>query len=138
MSFNPFQYRAWVKKLNWKTGQLVVDRYTVYDGDSGWVLVDRGRRGYANWRFRLYGVDTPEVNDKDPEVKAKAYEARDWLREQIEGKEIFIVSLQEDEKYGRLLVIIWTNIEDAGDNAKSINKQMIDLGLAKPYMGELI
>ena len=138
MAFNPFQYRAWVKRMKWAEGQLIVDRYTVYDGDSGWIFTDLGRRGYSNWKYRLYGIDTPELTDKDPEMKVKAYEARDWVREQIEGKQIYFQSKELDEKWGRVLIVAWVNPDDFGDISKSINKQLIDLGHAKPYMGELL
>jgi endonuclease YncB( thermonuclease family) len=137
--FIPFCYRAWVKKMDWAKGQLIDDPDQVlYDGDSGYTFADVGRRAYDNTRFRLYGVNAPEMNAKDPVVRAAAVKSRDWLRSQILGKQVFIKSAAMEEKYGRVLLIIWTSEADFGDAAKSINKQMIDLGLATAYMGELI
>jgi len=137
--FTPFCYRAWVKKMDWPTGQLITapDK-VISDGDSGYMFADLGRRGYDNTRFRLFGVNTPETNSSDPEMRKKAYESRDWLRTKILGKEVFYRSMGYEDKYGRILPIIWTTEVDFGNAALSVNKQMLDLGLAVAYMGELI
>jgi|SRR3990172_857672 len=136
MSFKPFCYRAWVKRLDWKTGQAVAAE-AIHDGDSGWFLMDKGNREYLNANCRLFGVNAPELNDTDPAIRAKALASRDWLRTEIEGKEVFVLSEKLD-KYGRPLVIIWAAEADFGNNSKSVNKKLLDLGLAVSYMGELI
>lgn len=139
MSFLPFCNRAWVKKMDWKTGQLIVDPdKVIYDGDSGYVFTDLGRRQYDNSHFRLWGCNAYELNDVDPAKRVKAVAGRDWLRSQILGKEVFIRSMALDDKYGRILIVVWTTEADFSQNAKSVNRQLIDLGHAVPYMGELI
>jgi len=134
--FLPFSYRAVVKKMDWATGQLV-SQDAVHDGDSGWLFMDKGNREFLNANCRLYGVNAYELNDTDPAKRLKAQEGRTWLKAQIEGKPVYVLS-KGLEKYGRPLVIIWLNVADFGDNTKSVNKALIDTELAVPYMGELI
>jgi endonuclease YncB( thermonuclease family) len=125
--------------MDWATGQLISDPDKVIsDGDSGYMFADMGRKAYDNTRYRLYGVNTPETNSKDPVVRAEAYKSRDWVRTQILGKHVFYQSMGYEDKYGRILPVVWLVETEFGDVSKSINKQLIDLGLAIPYMGELI
>lgn len=136
MSFQPFAYRGLCKKMDWATGQLVAEG-AVHDGDSCWLFMDKGNREFLNANCRLYGVNAYELNDKDAGIRQRAVEARTWLRAQIEGKQVFILS-KGLEKYGRPLAIIWLNEADFGNNSKSANKALLDAGHAIPYMGELI
>lgn len=136
MGFSPFCYKAWVRKLDWKTGQLI-STDAIHDGDSGWFYMDKGNREFLNANCRLYGCNANELSDTDPVKRQQAVDARTWLRAQIEGKEVFVYSKSLD-KYGRPLVIIWLNEADFGDNTKSVNKALINAGLAVPYMGELM
>lgn len=138
-TFSPFCMRAWVKKMDWASGQLTADpAKTIYDADSGYVFSDLGRRQYDNSHYRLWGCNAYEMNAADPALRAKAVAGRDWVRSQILGKQVFLRSMGYDDKYGRILIVVWANEADFGDNAKSINKQLIDLGHAVPYMGELV
>jgi endonuclease YncB( thermonuclease family) len=136
MSFVPFTYRCWVKKMDWKTGTLVAEG-AIHDGDSGWFLGDRGLYEYLNANCRLWGVNAYELNDVDPDKRLKAQEGKAWLKAQIEGKQVFVLSKGLD-KYGRPLLIVWLSAVDFGDNLKSVNKALLDAGLAVAYMGELI
>jgi endonuclease YncB( thermonuclease family) len=136
MSFIPFSYRAWVKRLDWKTGQFVLDG-AVHDGDSAWFLFDRGVYEYLNANCRFWGVNAYELNDIDPIKRQKAQDGKIWLKTLIEGKLVFVLSRGLD-KYGRPLVIVWLAEIDFGDNTKSVNKQLLDSGLAIPFMGELV
>lgn len=133
--FEPFSYRAWVKRLNWTTGLLEADG-AVIDGDSTWLFLDRGVYEYLAANCRLWGVDTPELNDKDEVKRLKAKTAKEWLKTHIEGKEVFVLSKGLD-KYARPLVIIWTSASDFGMNEKSVNKAIIEAGLGEAYMGML-
>lgn len=138
MPIIPFCYPAWIKKLDWKLGQLMADPdKVIHDGDSGYALLDRGEREYGNSSFRLYGCNAPELNSTDPAVRVKAVASRDWLRGKILGKLVWVRSMGL-EKYGRILLVIWTDEASSGDNAKSINAQLIAAGHAVPYMGELV
>jgi len=133
--FLPFCYRAIVKKMDWKTGQLIATD-AVHDGDSCWIFADQGMYGFLNANCRLFGVNAYELNDIDPVKRQKAVEGRTWLRSKIEGKNVFVRS-KGLEKYGRPLVIVWTNEADFGIGAKSVNKELLDAELAVPYMGDI-
>ena len=134
-SFLPFCYRAIVKKMDWKSGQLVAQG-AIHDGDSGWFFLDCGMHGFLNANCRLFGVNAYELNDTDPAKRQKAVAGRTWLREKIEGKNVFVRS-KGLEKYGRPLLIVWMSEEDFGNGGKSINKELLDAELAVPFMGDV-
>ncbi|MGE3305035.1 MAG: thermonuclease family protein [Rhizobiaceae bacterium] len=104
----------------------------VCDGDSVTADVDLG---FHTWihdeKFRLLGIDTPEVTGAS---KAAGIAARDALKERIEGKELIICTVKgangadKREKFGRYLVKIYV-----GDEL--INDWMIAQGHAVPYDG---
>lgn len=135
MPFTPFEYRAWVKRLDWTSGQLVEG--AVHDGDSTWLLCDQGNRQYLACNCRLFGVNAYEINDADPAKRQKAQDGKAWLKGQIEGKQVYVLS-KGLEKYGRPLMIVWLSEVDYGDLSKSVNKALLTTGLAVPFMGELV
>lgn len=103
----------------------------VYDGDTVTADVDLG---FHTWihdeKFRLLGIDTPEVTGKD---KAQGIVVRDALRERILGRELIICTVKgstadKRDKWGRYLVKIYI-----GDEL--INDWMIEQGYAVPYDG---
>lgn len=103
---------------------------SVYDGDTVTGDVDLG---FGIWikkqKFRLMGINTPEVRTKDPDEKIRGYAARDWLREKILGKEVRIRCFGKG-KYGRWLVDIFLSPEDT----RSINQLLILEGHAEHYL----
>ncbi len=101
-----------------------------HDGDSSEIELDLGLKIYHRTNCRLAGIDTPELNDPDPVMKAKAIAARDRLRELLTGKVITVIS-HKLEKYGRPLVTILIN-------GVSVNQQMIDEGHARIMLGTII
>jgi endonuclease YncB( thermonuclease family) len=135
MNFTPFSYTAWVLKLDWKTGKLLTE--AVVDGDSTWLIRDKGDRLYESSNCRLYGVNAPELNSPDPAVREKAQASKAWLKGMIEGKHLYVYCRDLD-KYGRPLIILWLDVNDFGDNSKSVNKMLLDGGFGVPFMGELL
>lgn len=111
-------------------GEVVVtELVNVYDGDTfhvnikGWPEVCGKNIG-----VRILGIDTPEMHDKDPAVKATAIKAKAYARQLLEGaKEIRLTNLKRD-KYFRLLA----NVKLDGHD---FSKLMLDSGLAKQYDG---
>ena len=103
---------------------------SVYDGDTVTGDVDLG---FGIWirkqKFRLIGIDTPEIRTKDKEEKARGYAARDRLRELILGKHVRIRSFGKG-KYGRWLVDIF--IEEV--DTRSVNQMLILEGHAQHYL----
>ena len=98
----------------------------VYDGDTITADIDLGFKTIKKGvKFRLYGINTPEV--RGPE-KEQGYISRDWLREKILDKKVIIRSIKDKQgKYGRWLAEVY--LEPISD--KSLNQQMVDLGLAE-------
>jgi micrococcal nuclease len=111
-------------------GEVVVTEIVnVYDGDTFHVNI----KGWPdvcgkNIGVRILGIDTPEMHDKDPAVKATAIKAKAYARQLLEGaKEIRLTNLKRD-KYFRLLA----NVKLDGHD---FSKLMLDSGLAKEYDG---
>ena len=63
----------------------------VVDGDTIVADIDVGF-GFktSKTKVRLNGIDAGEVHSKDEEIKKKGEAARDWLKNLIEGKEVFV------------------------------------------------
>lgn len=78
--------------------------------------------------IRLNGIDTPELNDKRPEIKIMAEKAKSVLLTSLKNaKKIIITDLRRD-KYFRLDATV---IADG----VNLNQLMVKLELAKPYDG---
>lgn len=107
----------------------------VYDGDTFWVATSYNN-DIVRFSVRLYGVDTPEIKDKNKENKEKAKQAKEYVESLILNKIVDIEILNNKkyngkmvkEKYGRLLAIIKINGVDLAEN-------LIEKGYGKPYYG---
>ena len=101
----------------------------VVDGDTIVADIDVGF-GFktSKTKVRLNGIDAGEVHSKDEEIKKKGEAARDWLKNLIEGKEVYVESHGFD-KYGRVLGKIFT-LEGA-----CCNEELVKSGLALAYDG---
>jgi micrococcal nuclease len=114
MSFPLYHYKATVIR--------------VVDGDTAWLRIDRGFREYFETSCRLFGINAPELSTGSP-----GHDAKTWLTERVSGKTLFIVSAKLD-KYGRPLVTLYDDVTiDVPLFEASINRQMLNLGLAVPY-----
>jgi micrococcal nuclease len=99
----------------------------VIDGDTVNLTIDLGFRMYHRANCRLYGINTPELNAKDPDTRLKAQEAMKFLSEWLlPGIKVSIIS-KELDKYGRPLVNIFV-----GD--VKINDMLVAKQLAVKYM----
>jgi micrococcal nuclease len=98
----------------------------VIDGDSFHAAIDLGFKTFLRRSCRLAGLNAPELSTGEP-----GKDAADFLRAQIEGKEVTILSASLD-KYGRPLCVVWTDLARQADPAESVNARMINLGLAVP------
>ncbi|WP_299945378.1 thermonuclease family protein [uncultured Ruegeria sp.] len=100
----------------------------VYDADTITVTVDQGfHSSMEKLKVRLFGINAPEV--RGPE-RPEGLVSRDWLQEQILGKDIIMQTFKAGRgkgKYGRWLANIYRS---EGDEI-SLNDEMINLGLAK-------
>jgi len=106
--------------------ERIVER--VVDGDTLDLAVDLGFKVQVRERFRLIGVDTPEVygaNKSTEGEKASAF-VKDLLPQ---GTPVVVETSKGTGKYGRWLATIYP---DDGDD-RSLNQRLLDEGLAKPY-----
>ena len=122
-SLTPYTYKA-----------IVVD---VYDADSITVDLDNGFRTWVHgMKIRLGRIDAYEVrlskkNGVTVAHKRKGIEARDWLRDLIEDKEIIVKTSFEKKlrgKYGRVLAEIFVEIPGGYVN---VNDRLVELRHAK-------
>jgi len=101
-----------------------------HDADTIRVIVSLGRKLKDEWPCRLARINAAEVRDPDPEIRAKAYAARDYLRGRLTaamaaGADVIIHSVKL-EKYGRALVELYID-------GVNINDELLELGLAEAY-----
>lgn len=101
----------------------------IYDGDTCKAVFPFAGKEYR-WSCRLNGIDTPELRTKNKEEKKMGIKARDYLRSLLNGKELEIECSKFD-KYGRLLITIYSEEEGV-----TINQMMINNGYAKEYYGK--
>lgn len=102
----------------------------IVDGDTVDATLDLGFHVYTKMRFRLNGIDTPEMNSKDEAIRALAKDAKGFLTDNLLNKEVIIIQYKTD-KYGRWLADILES-----SNSPTINEQLVQLGLAKRYFGD--
>ena len=102
---------------------------SVYDGDTLKAEIDLGMSITRTCSCRLAGLDTPELRAKTAEEKQSAVLARDRVRELVLDKPVIIQSLEKPDKYGRLLVKVWTL------EGSCLNEILLSENLARPYDG---
>lgn len=100
----------------------------VYDGDTCTADLDLGlstiRKGE---KIRLSRINAPEVRGQERE---QGIISRDFLREQILEKEVFIQTIKDKKgKYGRYLGEIWLINEDG--STQNVNDLMVSQGYAE-------
>lgn len=102
----------------------------VVDGDTIDVNIDVGYNIKIQKRLRLLDIDTEELRSSDPERKARAYAAKEYLINAVnEADRLYVKSWMDNEgKYGRVLAWIY-----AEKDGKIINlcQAMIDEGFQK-------
>ena len=94
------------------------------DGDTVDLRVDLGFKLFAETRFRLYGIDTPERGQKNHD---EAWHLAQSLAPV--GATVQISTHKDADKYGRWLAQIST---DAGTD---VNASLIAANLAVAYFG---
>ena len=101
----------------------------VVDGDTIDADVDLGFTVWVSIRFRLYGLDTMETNDKDPIKREQALKAKQFVIDRLLNQNVTLRSHKTD-KYGRWLADIYLT----NDMTKSVNTILLEEGLAKKYI----
>ena len=102
---------------------------SVYDGDTFKVNIDNYPAVIGeSISIRIRGIDAPEIRGKCVSEKAKAIEARDFLKQRLaSGKLIELHNVQRG-KYFRLVAKVVVDDVD-------VSQALIDKGLARLYDG---
>jgi len=100
----------------------------VVDGDTIDATVDLGFTVSVSVRFRLNGLDTPELTSSDPSTREAANKAKQFVTEKIKDKDIILQSVKQD-KYGRWLANIYLA------DGSQLNQILLENHLAVPYSG---
>lgn len=99
----------------------------VVDGDTIDFDVDLGFGIHFNERFRLLGVNTPEIYGRNaPEQMSEGLRAKEMVSAMIESAQSIIIRTHKDqkEKYGRYLAEIIL------DGKVNLNVKLIEQGWA--------
>lgn len=103
----------------------------VIDGDTLECIVDLGFRVSLKERFRLIGIDTPEVRTRDLEEKKLGLKASEFVKDYCEKhKDTLYVKVEGKDKYGR-----WLGTFYKGEDPQSLNELLLENGLATVYEG---
>lgn len=105
--------------------QYIAEITDVYDADTVTANIELGfRSGLRGVKLRLLGIDAPEMRGAE---KAEGRKSRDWLRDRILNKRVFIKTHKDKTgKYGRWLAEIYP----IDDRSKSFNQLLVEEGLA--------
>lgn len=94
----------------------------VIDGDTIEVVLGGERE-----RVRYIGIDTPEMNDRRPEVRELARAARRANARLVEGRRVRLeLDIEKRDRYGRLLAYVY--VDDT-----MVNEALARSGHAAPY-----
>jgi len=114
----------------------------VVDGDTIDVDIDLGFRITVRQRCRLAGINTPEMRDPDPAIRAKAVEAKQFVeqwvaRHQNAAASPGVVAVKSekpypDDKYGRYLAYVFCVMHESDS---TLNAELLAVGLAVPMKG---
>ncbi len=117
-----FTYKAGVKKI--------------IDGDTLNARVHLNFRMFITQKFRLRGIDCPEINT--PEGKR----AKRFVEERLKGCDFIVIKTHKDttDKYERYLADIFylsgeTDIDKIAKEGNYLNQDLLDAGLARLWQG---
>ena len=104
----------------------------VYDGDTYTMLVDLGFHTYTTVRVRLNGVDTPELDAKDPTVKQAGVAVRDRMRQMLIGQPCIIRTQKDTQSFNRWVADVY--LVDSSGGSLNIAEYLLMENLAAPYI----
>lgn len=102
----------------------------IVDGDTVDVDISVGFGIVITQRIRLKGVNAAESRTLNEEEKKKGLAAKEWLTKELSKEGEWIIETYKDDKYGRLLGVLYLVGEPV-----TINEKMINDGIAVPYDG---
>jgi micrococcal nuclease len=111
----------------------VVKVTKVVDGDTLDVILDLGFSTYRKERIRILGIDSDELNSKDPGQKAKAFAAKEfalrWFSPDLSKRVLWVKTYKDrKDKYGRFLGDF-----KFLDDPVTFSEAILEAGLAEVY-----
>lgn len=105
----------------------------VVDGDTFDAQVELGFNVSLKLRFRLQGIDTPEITHaKTQDEKDKGYAAKGRLSQLIEGKEVVLKSFKPNGVQGPIFEAVYNRWEAAVFvGSVNVAQQLKDEGYSK-------
>jgi len=100
----------------------------VYDGDTITIAFPFSKRFYKK-RCRIYGVNCPEIKSRDLAEKNRGLQSKQFVTKLVLNKLVKIDFTLKEDKYGRLLGIVYLNGEER------LDKKIINEGFGKEYFG---
>jgi endonuclease YncB( thermonuclease family) len=107
-----------------------VCRYIV-DADTLDVLADAGFLIFPYLVVRLYGVNAPELNSRDPAERARAQMAKQFVVERVLAQPVIVETAKDTDKYGRYLASVWYWYEGV---LHDLSTDLIKAGHAVEYL----
>lgn len=107
----------------------------VVDGDTIDCELDLGFNLKATHRLRFYGVNTPEMHDKDSVIRTNAKLAKEFVKEMVLDKEIMVQTYKSDV-FGRYLAKVFIPVEGADGVYNCLNDLLVREGYAEEYMAD--
>jgi endonuclease YncB( thermonuclease family) len=123
-----------VKPFNFLNLKLRCYVSQVYDADTCTLIVPFYGKPFEV-KCRLHGIDSAEIRTKNLNEKQYAIYSRDYLRNMILDKVVWVICGKMD-KYGRLLGDIYTNKEDMLELKNGVSQHLINKNMAYPYSGK--
>jgi len=120
--------------MNFQTAirQYPAEIVSVHDADTITARLDVGFGLWKKDKFRLLGIQAPEVTGP---TKDRGLAARNRLLELVTSGPIFIQTIKdEQEKYGRYLAEVF--VIESGILAVSINERLVKEGFAVKWDGK--
>lgn len=102
-----------------------------WDGDTLWLIIDRGEGWQSKGKYRLFGVDTPEIRGVGGEEKIYGWEAKAFVQEFLTEVDLIVSTLKGNSKYD-WMVEIWV-ITNSG--LKGLAETIVAHGHGVPYDG---
>lgn len=102
-----------------------VSNVRVIDGDSFEALVDLGFYITLKEKFRLFGVDTPEISGEE---RPQGLISKEFSQKFFSNSEKYKIVVHGKDKYGRWLCSVF-------DGTVCLNEELINSNLAKEYFG---
>ena len=109
----------------------------IYDGDTFSIIFEDGNKNIIKYRCRCLGYDSAEMkpslsNPNRDKEKELALAAKKRFTELLmaHNSGLILVECHGFDKYGRILVTIYNNVDEM-----SVNELMIIEGHGKPYDG---